>query len=62
MQFTLPRLYTFGPQTFKNDKEKFSFDLEFPMEGHDVPTKEKESALQELLALENKIIDYKKGG
>ena len=58
LKITLPRLYTFGLQTFKDDEEKFSVSIQFPMEGHGVRTQETESALQELLAFENKIIDH----
>jgi hypothetical protein len=58
LKITLPRLYTFGVKPFRDNPLKFSINVQFPMKAHGVPTKETESALQELLAFENKIIDY----
>ena len=45
--YVLPSLYTFGIQTFKDDKENFSFILEFPMLGHGIRTKEMIGSLKD---------------
>jgi hypothetical protein len=59
LKITLPCLYTFGIQPYKDDPEKFSFNLQFPMDGQQgVRTKETDEALLKLIEFENKLLDH----
>jgi hypothetical protein len=58
LKITLPSLYTFGIQPFKDDKNKFSFSLQFPMKEHGKATKETDEALDKLMEFENSLIDH----
>ena len=58
LKLSLPTLYCFGVQAFRDDPNKYSFSLQFPMDNHGVPTAETDQTLSKLLQMENVIIDY----
>ena len=58
LQISFPTLYCFGVQPFRDDPNKYSFSLQFPMENHGVASPETDQTLAKLLEFENLVIDY----